>query len=220
MRLGLATGLVLALAGCAELRTPRPAPAPPDLLAGPGIASTVQPTRAALQAAADAFANTGLGLAGKPSEAAQAAAQLDYVAEDLRRNPQFSGLPEGVRRDMQLARTEVREALGIDAAAPSAAVVRALLDVARELRAGRRAAAAQRMAAPMFRPGGELSIRRLAEPGPLPTAAIATALALDTMTRIARDNRLGAPPTNEVSIDAGVLAPGSGGAIGSGLELP
>ncbi len=68
--------LVLLLAGCAEVARPPPAPPPVDLVGG-----APNPARAAIAAAASAFADRGAGLAGRPAAAAQAAAQLEYATE-------------------------------------------------------------------------------------------------------------------------------------------
>jgi hypothetical protein len=174
----LLAGLLL-LGACAEVRQAPPPPPPADLAAG-----TADPARAAMGAAAAAFADRGAGLADRPAEAAQALAQLEFLTAELSRNPRFAPLPESLRREFLLARTESRDALGIDEQAPPDAVVTALLATARALRAGDRAAAAQAMPAPTFRPGGARSIVRLGELGPLPQTALATGLGAEAFTRL------------------------------------
>ncbi|MDN3567266.1 hypothetical protein QWZ14_23045 [Paeniroseomonas aquatica] len=185
--------LALALAGCAELRQAPPAGPPVDLVqAGQGRGDQ---GRDAITAAAAAFADRGRGLAGQPEAAARAVAQLEFATEELRRNPRFAPIPDGVRREMLLARTEARDALGIAEAAPSEQVVGALLAAARALPAGMAAAAARARPAPLFRPGGERSVARLAEIGPLPQASIATALLGRQLERLdAESSWVGALP--------------------------
>ena len=98
----------------------RPAPAPPpaDLVAG-----APDPARAAIAAAAAAFADRGAGLLNRPDAAAQAAAQLEYATEAFATDPRWSAMPEGIRREMLLARSELRDAIGLDEAAPSRVAV-------------------------------------------------------------------------------------------------
>jgi hypothetical protein len=162
--------LLLAAAGCAEMQQ-RPSTPPMDLAAG-----VSDPARAAIQGAAQAFTDRGRGLSGQPAAGAMAAAQLEYATESLERDPRFTPVPEAVRRQMQLARTELRDALGVQEAAPPRPVIDGLLAAARALRANDRAAAARALRAPLFRPGGERSVARLGELGPLPQASNASAL--------------------------------------------
>ncbi|MBD0271318.1 MAG: hypothetical protein ICV73_05255 [Acetobacteraceae bacterium] len=196
----LLVGALLALCagGCAELARPASPPAPADLAAG-----APDPARASVAAAAAAFADRGAGLANRPAAAAQAAAQLEYAAEALATDPRWTGMPEGIRREMLLAREELRDAIGLDAAAPSAAAVSALLGAARALRAGDRRRAASALAPPLFRPGGEGSIARLADMGPLPQAANATALAQAVASRMEVEGRLGSTQMRERSMGIG-----------------
>lgn len=163
--------LLLATAACAQVTQAPPPPPPADLVAG-----EADPTRAAITAVADAFADRGEHLAGRPAEAAQAAAQLEFIVEDLPRNPRWSAMPDSIRLELLLARSELRDALGVAEAAPPDEVIEALLRAARALRAGDRRAAAAAMPAPLFRPGGARSVTRLGELGPLPQVANATAL--------------------------------------------
>jgi hypothetical protein len=177
----LLAGLLL-LGACAELRQPPPQPPLAGLAAG-----TADSARAAVSAVAAAFADRGAGLAGRPAEAAQALAQLEFLTVELSRNPRFAPLPESLRREFLLARTEARDALGVDEQAQPDAVVAALLAAARALRAGDRAAAARAMPAPTFRPGGARSVVRLGELGPLPQTALATGLAAESVARLDAD---------------------------------
>ena len=171
--------LLLAMSGCAELQQPPPVAAPAGLAEG-----AVDPGRGAITAAAAAFAERGRGLIGQPEAAARATAQLEFATAELGRNPRFASIPDSVRREMLLARTEVRDALGIAEAAQSEEVVNSMLAAARALRAGNARAAATALPAPLFRPGGERSVARLGEIGPLPQASIATAQAARQLERM------------------------------------
>lgn len=191
-------GALVVLGGCAEVTRPAPAPAPADLVAG-----APDPARAAIAAAAAAFADRGAGLANRPAEAAQAAAQLEYAAEAFSTEQRWAAMPEGIRREMLLARDELRDAIGLQTGAPSRTAVSALLGAARALRAGDRGRAAAALAPPLFRPGGEASIARLADPGPLPQAANATALAQAAASRLEVEGRLGSTQMRERSTGIG-----------------
>lgn len=194
----LAGALVFLAAGCAEVTRPAPPPAPADLVAG-----AADPAHAAIAAAAAAFADRGAGLLDRPAAAAQAAAQLEYATDAFATDPRWAAMPEGVRREMALARTELRDAIGLDPAASGRAAVAALLGAARALRAGDRGRAAAALRPPLFRPGGEASIARLADPGPLPQVANATALAQAQAARLGADERLGSTQMRERSVGIG-----------------
>ena len=180
LRVAAGLALLLGAAGCAEMRQAPPPPPPAGLVP----AATADPLRAALDAAAAAFADRGAGLAGRPAEAAQALAQLEYVAATLPVDQRYARLADSVGRDLILARDEARDALGTMQAAPAAAVMRALLAAAARLRAGDAAGAAQALPAPLFRPGGAESVARLGELGPLPQTSVALLFAQQAVARI------------------------------------
>jgi hypothetical protein len=167
------------------------------------VAGAPDPGRAAIAAAASAFADRGAGLLNQPAAAAQAAAQLEYATEAFATDPRWAGMPEGIRREMLLARSELRDAIGLDAATPSRAAVAALLGAARALRAGDRRRAAAALRPPLFSPGGEGSIARLADTGPLPQVANATALAQAAAARLDVDQRLSSTQMRERSLGIG-----------------
>lgn len=173
---------LLLAAGCGEvateLRRPPP-PAPPPGLVG----ETADPLMATLDDAAAAFADRGAGLAGRPAEAAQAIAQLEYLALSLGTDARYPQLTQSVGRELLLARDELRNALGIMAGAPAQTVMRTMLEVATDLRAGRQGAAAAAMTPPLIRPGGAESLARLGELGPLIQASNATAFAREAVAR-------------------------------------
>ncbi|MFZ4408811.1 MAG: hypothetical protein ACOYOH_15820 [Paracraurococcus sp.] len=185
--------LLLALAaGCAEVRQ-APQAVPTAALA-PGSADAV---RGAIEAMAPAFVDRARGLAGRPAEAAQAVAQLEFVTAAIPRDARYAPVPESVRRDLLLARQEVRDALGVAEDAPPERVVPPLLEAAAALRAGDAARAAQALPAPLFRPGGERSVARLGELGPLPQAAIASSQVQQVVARLDAEGRwLGGRPVD------------------------
>ena len=121
--------LLLAAVGCAELRQAPPTGAPADLVLTTADQGRGDAGRGAITAAAAAFADRGRGLAGQPEAAARATAQLEYATAALGRDSRFAGMPDSIRREMLLARGEVRDALGIAEAAPPEQVVDAMLAV-------------------------------------------------------------------------------------------
>jgi hypothetical protein len=184
--------LLLAAAGCAELSQAPPTPPPADLVQG-----SPDEGRGAILAAAAAFADRGRGLAGQPEATARAAAQLEFITTELGRDPRFAAMPDSVRREMLLARIELRDALGVAETVPSDQVVAALLAAARAIRAGDAARAAAALPAPLFRPGGAASVARLGEIGPLPQASIATTLAARQVERLDAESRWSGGQANE-----------------------
>jgi hypothetical protein len=155
----------LLLGACAEIRQKPRLPVFGD--------ASADPVRTAMAALPIAFAEQGRSLAGQPVATALAAARLEYVVAALQRDPRYSAVPQGVVRDMLLARNELRTALDMapDLAPPAA--VAALTAAARALEVGDTAAAAGALTAPGFRPGGAGSVARLADLGPVPQASLA-----------------------------------------------
>jgi hypothetical protein len=201
--------------GCAEISRPPPPPPPTGLLLGQE-AMDPSPVRAVAEAAAAAFADRGSGLAGRPAAMAQAAAQLEFLASDLPRDPRYGRLAEGVSNDLALARQEVRDVLGIAQAAAPAVVTQALLAAARALRAGDRAAAAAALPAPTFEPGGAGSVARLGEAGPMPQAGIATQYAAQAVARADALGLAGTPRFSETSFGFGAATTDYGARPGAG----
>jgi hypothetical protein len=213
-----ATALVLALlagAGCVEMQRPPPSAPPVGLLPGTAAFSP-NPMRQVADAAAVAFADRGIGLARQPAAAAQAAAQLEYLAADLPADPRYVQDSAGLTNELALARQEVRDAIGIAPAADPAVVTQALLAAARALRAGDRAAAAQAMPAPTFTPGGAGSVERLGRLGPLPQAGIATQYAAQAVARADALGVTGAASMSETTFGFGAATTDPGPAAGSG----
>ncbi len=170
VRLGLVM-LPLAMAACEELRTPQVLP--PAILSGEP--SSGAPLRAAVEATTASFANQGLGLAGHPADAALALARFEAIAAEVDNRRAWPALTPSIGYAMNIARNENRAAIGAAQQASSAEVIQALGLVAQRLRANDRTGAAEALRAPTFEPGGEVTLDRLAEIGPLPAAEQAMA---------------------------------------------
>jgi hypothetical protein len=174
--------LLPALFACAPARTPY-ARLPPDAMEGAG-----DPTRAAIFGSAAAF-SAGLP-AGRPGEAARAAAQVEYLATEIPVGPRWVAFSPIISMRLGDARSELRQALGIAPDAPPQAVVDALYAASRALRSGDQVAAARALPAPVFTDGGATLVR-LAAPPPLPRTQMATALTQQELIRTDQDNMFG-----------------------------
>lgn len=155
------------LAACAEMRTPPP-PAPAAELSG-GIVP--EPGFAIARLAALDFDNQGLGLAGRPAEAALAVARLEWLALAQRPAGPFATWPTGMRFMTARALEEARAAMAIRAEADGPAVIAALVEAARALRRGGEPS----LPPALFRDARPTARERLDDPGPLPNAQLATA---------------------------------------------
>lgn len=173
MRLPLGVLMLLPalLAACEELRTPQALP--PAVLTGAPAA--VGPLRGAVEATTADFANQGAGLAGRPAEAALALARFEAVEVEVADRRAWPALSPTIGYAMRTARDENRAALGAAQQAASADVIQALGTAAARLRANDRAGAAAALRSPVFEPGGEVTLTRLSEIGPLPAAEQAMA---------------------------------------------
>jgi hypothetical protein len=185
MRLVVLTTLAL-LAACAELREPPPSARIPPVLSG----TTGDPVRFMLAEATAAFADGGRSMLGDPSRLARAAGQVEIVTAELARDPRWAPLPSVVGLEMRAARTELRAALGTRAGADPYAVGRALAAAHAALVRDDRRTAAAALDPALFEPGGNVVLARLANPGPLAQARIATALAQAETAGLA-DRRIG-----------------------------
>ncbi|PWS34162.1 hypothetical protein DFH01_26400 [Falsiroseomonas bella] len=173
---------VALLAACAEMRQPPEfARIPPGL----GVASA-DPVPAMIAEAAAAFSDGGASLNGRPAEAARAIGQMELVAEAFRRNPRWAPVSAATVTELRTARTEWRQAIGIPETAAPETVAVALGQASLALRENDTQRAAAALAPAAFMPGGAPAIARLAAPGPLPQARIASALARDEVARMAR----------------------------------
>lgn len=177
IRLGLLP--LLLLTGCAA-RPAAPGLEPPPM---PGAGD---PARAAVLGAAHAFADPAR-LAGRPAEAARAAAELEWLAAALPRDPGWIPANPALFPQLAAARLALRESLGLSAAAPPGEMVRALLAAAGRIEAGDRAAAAAALR-PVAAGPAEAVLARLERLPPQPRAGFATRLAQEEMLRMGRDD--------------------------------
>jgi hypothetical protein len=151
---------------------------PPDAVVGAG-----DPTRAAIINTAYAF-GTPASLAGRPAEAAIAAAQLDYMASEITFGPRWREFDPTVGLLLRDARREVRNYLGISQDAAPQVVIDALFAASRALRTND-TAAAERILSPLA-PNPRQTLAHLTAMPLLPTANVATARAAQELDRVAR----------------------------------
>ena len=165
----------LLLAACTGQPAPEPVPDRPS-------ASVSNPTHQAVLVAAYAFGDTRR-LAGRPADAARAAADLEWLAVALPQDPRWIGANPLLFGQLREARTELRGALGIPPDAAPGAVTQRLYDAARLLDAGRRAEAAAAL--------GEATLDRLSALPRLPRAAAATQFAQSELGRLMQEDPAG-----------------------------
>jgi hypothetical protein len=196
---------LLAGGGCAELRAPPDRGLPLLLSLDPG-----DPLRGTVRAAASDFAEAGRALAGRPREAALAAARLEYLSATVPSDPRFAPIPASVGLALLTARAELRRALGTRTEAPPRPVIAALVEVARALGAGDPAAAAGALSPALFEPGGTATLQRLGELGPLPAAMLAAQQAASEVARLDADQRWFGTAAAEPAVSAGQTTIGLG----------
>ncbi len=85
-----------------------------------------------------------------PIDAARAVIAVEFLADELRSNPRWTGMSGTSKLGMVQARADIRHVLGIAPDAPAQRVVDALLRFTVALSAGDRAAAMQALGAPVF----------------------------------------------------------------------
>jgi hypothetical protein len=175
---------VAALTGCADpSRPPPPSATLPDR-AGAGASD---PTRSAIISASYGF-NHPQTLQGRPAEAAEALAQLEYLAVEIPTGARYRSFNPLAGQELVQARDEARRALGISPAASPQAVIDSLSAFAAGYRRGDRAtaqAALGAVAVPEI--GGAGLGTRLAALPPLPRAAWATARTEQQLRETDRD---------------------------------
>ncbi|NGM23435.1 hypothetical protein G3576_25710 [Roseomonas stagni] len=198
------------LGACAEMRTPAPITRIPPVLA----AGSADPVLDLVNQAATDFEDAGRSLANDPARMARAAARVEVISAEFARDARWAPLSPSVGFEMRGARTELRAALGIRAGASPEAASRALSAAYAALMRGDRAAAVRALDPAIFEPGGEGTLAFLTRPGPLPQSRIATALARDEASRLARSNVWGL--SGSLDPDSGWLdpLPGRGMSIG------
>ena len=183
--------LVPLLIGCGTAaQRPEGAQLPADAVLGAG-----DPTRAAIIGSAYAF-GAPWSLARRPDAAARAAAEVEYLAAEIPTGPRWVEFAPHVGQELAAARTELRRTLGIAPQAPPQAVVDALYEAARALRAGD-VAVAERALGRAAAADGRTTLARLADLPPLPRTRIATSLANLEMNRVDQDSRFGGAGAND-----------------------
>jgi len=125
--------------------------------------------------------------AGQPAEAAQAAAQLEFLADAMRTSPRYAPVVNpAVTTQLDLARDEMRQFLGIAPAAEPAVVIAGLRRAAAALDRGSRAEAEAALAGPTFTAGPLVTLERLGAMPRLPRTSAAASLAASEIARLDR----------------------------------
>ncbi|TDG28978.1 hypothetical protein [Paracraurococcus ruber] len=168
---------LLALGACGALPPAQYASLPPDAVAGAG-----DPLRSAVANTSVAFASPQK-LAGRPAEAAQAVAQMEYLAVEIPNNVRYPSISPTVGTQFAQARREWRSALGIAPDAPPQPVIESLYAASRAIRAGQPDAAASALPAAVFPQGGQTAVLRLASMPGLPLTNQAAVAATDALRR-------------------------------------
>ena len=110
--------------------------------------------------------------AGRPVEAAEAAADLEFLAKEFATNPRYA--PEAnpaVGQQLETARREMRDFLGVAPSAAPELVIAALRRAAGALRTGSRSGAEAALSGPAFVYGPSATLGRLASMPRLPRTA-------------------------------------------------
>lgn len=122
---------------------------------------------------------------GQPGRAAIAVAQVEFLADQLTNDPYWSQNISGlVPLQMQMARTEIRDYLGIHADAPPALVMTALRRANDGMETGSPAAAEAALQGPAFSRGGAGTLRLLSDMPRLPRTAEAAGAVNADMNRL------------------------------------
>lgn len=182
--------VVLAVAGCAPGASPGGVaadgagnvPALPPAEEGFG-----DPLRAAVLRAGWAFGSPER-LAGRPADAARAAADLEALATIAPREPRWIGMIGTAPLLLEAARGDLRAALGVPATAPADAVASSLRAAAVALDAGDRGRAAAALPPDLFPAGGAAVLDRLSALPPLPRVAQATGLLQTEVERLGQED--------------------------------
>ncbi len=175
----------LALFGAPSACAPVPAQDVPPPLPRADAATLSDPGRRAVLSAAYVFADPRR-VAGRPAEAARAAAELEWMAAALPGDPRWAPANPLLFPALAGARDELRGSLGLAPGTP-AAIGGALSGAADALAGGQRAQAAG-LLDPVARRGGAAVLARLEALPPLPRAAQATRLAQEEMIRLNQDD--------------------------------
>lgn len=166
--LGLALALALPLGGCAVTPMPSTAYLPPGAFGGNSDNDAM-----AINTAAWAWANPARTHRNLIN-ATHAVMAIEYLGGQLTSDPRWTWMSQRTKLEMQGARTEVREAVGIAPNAPSQAVANALLAFSIN---PTEATAARVMTPPVFVLPPEQVVARIDNLPYIPLAAQATAMA-------------------------------------------
>jgi hypothetical protein len=178
--------------------TPRPVFALPVLLtalvlvgcsAAPGtpwLGGFGDPVRGAALRAPIALGDTSRW-SGRPAEAAEAAAELEFLASEFATNSRYAvEANPAVAQQLEAARREMRDFLGVAPDAAPDLVRAALRRAAASLRAGSRAGAEAALSGPAFAYGPSATLGRLASMPRLPRTAEAAGGAAAEIDRLDR----------------------------------
>jgi len=127
---------------------------------------------------------------GRPAEAAEAAAELEFLANEFATNPRYA--PEAnpaVSQQLDAARREMRGYLGIAPDAAPELVMAGLRRAAAGLRAGSRAQAEAALSGPAFVYGPAATLGRLASMPRLPRVSEAAGGVAAEIDRLERSRR-------------------------------
>ena len=173
----LPLAVLLALGACGPQPSRLSASLPADAVIGAG-----DPMRSAAANTAVAFSSPQQ-LAGRPAEAAQALAQMEYLAVQIPNDPRITNVSPTAGSQFAEARREWRGALGIPEDRPPQAVIDSLYAASRAIRAGQQDAAAAALPASVFPQGGATTMLRLASLPSLPLTNAAAVTASNTLQR-------------------------------------
>ena len=110
--------------------------------------------------------------AGRPVGAAEAAAELEFLANEFATNPRYAHEANpAVRHQLNVARREMRDYLGVAPSAAPELVIAGLRRAAAALRAGSRAGAEAALSGPAFPYDPSTTLGRLASMPRLPRTA-------------------------------------------------
>ena len=169
--------ILLVLGACAV-----PPPGPTASLPADAVIGAGDPLRSAIANTSVAFGSPQR-LAGRPAEAAQAVAQMEYLAVEIPNNPRYPGISPTVGHQFAAARHEWRTSLGIPENLPPQPVIESLYAASRALRGGQAGAAAVALPSSVFPQGGQTAVLRLSSLPDLPATNEASVAATEALRR-------------------------------------
>jgi hypothetical protein len=161
---------IIGLAGCDAT--------PPETARLPNFGDfvSIDPVRYSLEQSAYLLTERQY-LTGRPWEAAKVIAGLEFVTVELRYGPRWTEFSPLASLGFARARAEWRSALGIAADAPPQAVIDAMTLLRNAYAAQSLTAAAAALRPPLFTPGGQETLARLADLPGLPETTQAAVFA-------------------------------------------